>query len=291
MKFNKQEKIIILPSYDASYMDSISKFFNCSVMIIEDDTIKIDELVNSINESTLKTIIFADFIDEYRSMIPNIKNTIIQESLMLNSLASFSNSSIYNIYRSIIEFYDRDLISTINVIDKDLYETLKNSKYITNYINLVNTKKIKNSENSNTIGIISNDYDPNNNFYNILTAISMVKCEKVKLISNMAETPKMVKYLGLNVKYCSKLEEVMENNFVNLYCNFTNANPLYILQSMDSGIPCIVGNTRLFEGSKILTKYLVLNSDDDVNEIAEKIENVKLNRKFIIDEYRKKFSK
>ena len=50
------------------------------------------------------------------------------------------------------------------------------------------------------------------------------------------------------------------------------------LISMDAGIPCIIGNTHLLDNDEKLKKMLVLDSDDDVNEICEKIDNVLENK-------------
>ena len=56
---------------------------------------------------------------------------------------------------------------------------------------------------------------------------------------------------------------------------------------MDKGIPCVLGNTDIFDKYSKLKKFLVLESDDDINEIASKINLVKENRELIINEYDK----
>ena len=59
------------------------------------------------------------------------------------------------------------------------------------------------------------------------------------------------------------------------------------------GIPCVLGNTDIFDKYPKLKKFLVLKSDDDISEIANKIDSVKENREIIIKEYekfRKKYS-
>ena len=56
---------------------------------------------------------------------------------------------------------------------------------------------------------------------------------------------------------------------------------------MDRGIPCIVGNTDFFDKNEILKKYLVVTSDDDINEIRDKLLEVKKNKSLIMKEYKK----
>lgn len=48
---------------------------------------------------------------------------------------------------------------------------------------------------------------------------------------------------------------------------------------MDAGTPSIIGNTNLLDNDEKSKKLLVLDSDDDVNEICEKIDNVLENKK------------
>ena len=57
--------------------------------------------------------------------------------------------------------------------------------------------------------------------------------------------------------------------------------------------PLPIINTDLFDKYPKLKKHLVLTSDDDISEIANKIDSVKENREIIIKEYekfRKKYS-
>ena len=80
---------------------------------------------------------------------------------------------------------------------------------------------------------------------------------------------------------------------MNLDVAFSEVSPINFLISMDAGIPCIIGNTNLLDNDGKLKKLLVLDSDDDVNEICEKIDNVLENKKEIEKLYsiwRKKYS-
>ena len=64
--------------------------------------------------------------------------------------------------------------------------------------------------------------------------------------------------------------------------------------SMDAEIPCILGNTNILNNSPELRRLLVLDSDDDVNEIKQKIESsIKEKDKImkLYKEWRKEFTK
>ena len=86
----------------------------------------------------------------------------------------------------------------------------------------------------------------------------------------------------------------MVDNEINLYCNFTFNNMELILKSLDLGIPCLLGNTDIFDDYPNLKKYLLLDSDDDIGEIANKINCIRENRDTILteyDKYRKEYTK
>ena len=147
--------------------------------------------------------------------------------------------------------------------------------------------KTKKSKRSDSIGLIGNDYNPNHNVYNELSALKLIDYSYVKMIKTMPATNHFIKFFDIKEKEVNTLNEVMSDNFVNLYCNFTSTNTELILKSMDMGIPCILGNTDIFDKYPKLKTYLVLQSDDDISEIANKIKNVKENNKDILQMYEK----
>ena len=105
---------------------------------------------------------------------------------------------------------------------------------------------------------------------------------------------KFCKKVGIKVIKTKDLTSTLSDNDINLYVNFCDTNYALILESMDKGIPCILGNTDFFDNNKLLKDSLVLKSDDNINEIKEKINEVKKNKSKILKEYnifRKKYSK
>ena len=53
------------------------------------------------------------------------------------------------------------------------------------------------------------------------------------------------------------------------------------------GTPFLLGNSDMFDNNQKLSKYLILESDDDINEIASKIKIIKSEKDKIISEYKK----
>ena len=62
---------------------------------------------------------------------------------------------------------------------------------------------------------------------------------------------------------------------------------LFIIDSFNYDVPCVVGNNTLFFAGTILEEYVVVKSDDDINEISEKMELCIKNKKKIISSYNK----
>lgn len=285
-----EKQLVIIPKSEEIYTDVFKYMYGDCIFIIDDLFNDYSDIVEIINHNVNK-IYFINFHQSYRKILPELNKNIHKVELFLSPVANFTNTFVLPTFYDIIEFYERKLIDKLLVLDDGVYEILKKNNYNVEILELkipINDKLSLKNKNNLTIGILSNDYDPVQNFYNMLTAVSMVKvCDKVKFVSHMNATNNFFKHFNISYEFCSNLEEVMSNNYVNLYCNFTNTNPYIVIKSMDMGIPCIVGNTNIFDDNKSLKKLLVLRSDDDVNEIANKIDQIKENYELIIDEYEK----
>ncbi|MNN86015.1 hypothetical protein D3C81_2033700 [compost metagenome] len=78
----------------------------------------------------------------------------------------------------------------------------------------------------------------------------------------------------------------MSKNDINLYVTFTECSPMVPLESLELGIPCVTGNNHhYFKGTK-LEDYLIVKSEDDINEIVDKIKICVEKKSEIIDIYR-----
>lgn len=246
--------------------------------------IKFDKIIILENKNNYEKIVseikkyneayFIDFEDEYRKILPLIPFKTKCISILTNEIAEFTDVKIFNKYREIIEFYDRLIIKKILVFNYDFYEVMKNANYDVELINIdldLNVKKVKN--NKKIVGIISSDTNPNNNFYNILTALTMTHVDEIKLICNSGATKEFIERFRLPVKYCNNIDEVIDKSSLNIYSNFTSTNIFLLKKSLDKKIPCIIGNSD-YKLRKDYDSNLVLVSDDDVGELKDKINQV-----------------
>ena len=283
----EDEYIVLLPESDYDIRDSVEYSFKNVIFLDFDPSEEIANIfINTINNKNMQLIIF-DYNDIYRMILPYIHKNKKIKWILKNGIAPMTSGPVRASYSNLIEFYDRGLIDCIGLLDRGIYTVMKKAGYIVKHILLdVEEKKSNKKNNSKTIGLIGNDYNPNHNIYNELTAITMVKYDNIKILKNMPATRHFIDFFNIKEKQVDSLEEVMNDNFVNLYCNFTLTNNEYVLKSMDLGIPCILGNTCIFDNYDVLKENLVLISDDDVNEIADKINNVKNNYTVIMEEYK-----
>ncbi len=284
------ERIAILSGQDENmediFMGNIGPVFKMDDSFDKSMCIDIAEIINESNN--LKEIVFVNYNRYYRDVIPGIKKGKKITWIITHSVASLTDPKLNIIFKNIMEFYSRGHIDCIGCTDMGLYELLLKKGYCAQLVKLAyNSDTTDYYEDSGSIGILSDDYDPKHGLYNMLTALKLVDYENVKLISTMPATKHFLEFFSLKYSICNNIDEVMKNNFVNLYCNFTNSDEFVIIKSMDMGIPCIVGNCNMFNEYPLLKKYLVLLSDDDVNEIAEKISNVRQHMKEIFKEYEK----
>ena len=286
-KLKEKDHIVLLPEPDFDIKESVEYSFNNVVFLdytpTEEETQK---LIDTVNKKNLQLILF-DYNDFYRQILPYIHKNRKIKWILKNGLASMTDGAVRATFTNLMEFCDRDMINCIGCLDFGAYKVLENAGYNACHIILDIEEKSVKPKKSKSIGIIGNDYNPNHNTYNQLTAVTLVDYDYIKILKNMPATKHFIEFFNIKEKEVDSFEKVIKDNFVNLYCNFTLTNSQVVLKSMDSGVPCLLGNTDIFDDYKILKENLVLISDDDVNEMAEKINEVKKNSTKILDEYKK----
>lgn len=285
IEYQNESSIAFVSKMDFKYYDSINCTLKNAIKI--DDANEDENIIKSINESKIKKIYLLGNDNIYGFILPELRNEIEICWIFDSAFSGLSNAGVRYYLNSIFEYYDRSLINSIGCINKDTMKVLENAGYKCEYIDLKLWEKNIKCVKSNSIGILSDDFDPNNNFYNQLAALTFVDYDVCKFTSVMKATNHFYKYFNIKSKVLKCIDEVMKDNFVNLYINFTNTNKELILKSYNCGVPVIVGNTDFYDNNKYLKEHLVVKSDDDVNEIAEKINFVKSNYKKIMEEYNK----
>ncbi len=279
--------LTLLPDYDIDQQESFQYMFG-ETIVIHNNVNK--GIVHSFIEKTnkkLSQLILVNYSDVYRDILPYISSKIKVKWIFTHYLADLTNAMLMDILRTILTYYDRGLVSKIGCFDHSMYLALKKSKHVTDHILPDIQFSPKKSPKSKDIAIISNDYDVTHSYYNILSAFQLIDYKRLKINPTLPVTKQFVEIFNIKTDSVLDIERLEANNELNLYVNFTNSKYYKVLKSMDRGIPCIVGNINLFNSNKVLKSMLVMESTDDINEIARRIECVRKNKELILKEYSK----
>lgn len=277
--------IVVVPTMSLEYLEELNYSFGNT--IIFDNTKNLNSTINFINENNFEQIIFVDYQLEYYDIINSLKNKNKVKLIFTKAMGAFSNPFIYSLFKGILDLYSKFNIDKIGFLDRNLYETLNGKNINCCHIILdIDIKEDNDNFSEKSVGLLNDEENPRHSFYNELSAIKF-KDYFASLYNISKRTKKFMKLFDIKYKTQSEIENVYKNNLVNLYVNFTDNNNMVFIKSMDNNVPCILGNNELLEDSKYLNSMLVVNSDDNINEISEKIELVKKNRKKIISEYKK----
>ena len=279
--YNKKY-LVIVPTMSEELLDSFEYTFGNS-LLMKNDLDEISFYTQFINQNNFQQIIFVDFQLEYLELIDKLDEKHDIKFIFTKSLASLSDTFFYDVFKNIVKLYNQEKISAIGFLDNNLYQVLK-KKYKNIFYLLLDREECTSAQNKNdkTIGILNNQEDPKHSYYNELSAIKLLDGYTAKITKPSKVNKEFLKTFDIQYKVVKK---AIKNNEINLYINFTNNNYLLFLESMDNNIPCILGNTSILDNNKKLKEYLVMKSDDDVNEIADRVKNAIKNKKEILKLY------
>ena len=220
-------KVVISPN--SNYYNAISYSFG------EDAVFEFDEK-NSIKK-----------IEKYASSLGGVQNIVFYNlteanDLLLNMLSN--NSKKYIIFEySVSELSDykklNELLLLLKYIDMNLVDGIICIDYAT----------YKGST-GNSIGIIDDSSSVYGNTINELSAITLTNYKNVKTYKPIRAVSKFAKRFNLKLIKSKSISECIDGNTINFYGQFSSICYPFILESMDRGIPCIVGNTDFFDGIK-----------------------------------------
>lgn len=280
--------IVCIPQYDYNLYDAFKYSFK-NVILIKDNVSDVNNIISFIKNNNIKQVIFVDFLLEYNNVVKTIDLDIEIKFILTKTLASITNFDIYSIVNNVFELRKKNVFKELGVLDLNWYNCLKNKNIEVKFLRLdiQNTAKNKN-KNSNTIGIISDEYNANHSYFNELSAIKL----NGKYVPNLKSSSNIIKdfsnVFNIDYKYSKETDcvEYIEENIINLYINFTDNNNMLFFRSMDASVPCILGNTNLLREYPELEKMVTVNSEDDINEISQKIDTVIENKEKILKLYK-----
>lgn len=278
--------IVVVPSASESLYEGFKYTFKNTVLM-KADVKSTEQTLKLLQDSNFKRIILVDHALEYKKILFKYKLANEIDFIYTGSLGGLAKPNEYEAFKSVIENHKKISNSKLAVLDEGLYETIKD-KYKNVYLLKLDIEEASSkSQPTNSIGILNEPLNSCHSYYNELSALTMINNVKAKILGKEKIVKIFNKTFNIKSETVKNMNDLISNNLVNLYVNFTNNNNQIILKSIDNEVPCIVGNTTLFDNYKFLKEHIVVRSDDDVNEIAEKIEYIKENRNKVLLELKK----
>lgn len=284
----------IYVSFRSKQKQYLENNFNNVYFIKEKPSIiSLNKLFNNIIKNNIEEVIIEDYFKNITMFISRLnKRSIPVKIVWTNGLATLNNRDELNNLLSLIELLDANLIKTIAFTDDSLYMAYKNHKGIKK-IKLTVFGQVKvNSRKRKVIGLYGNPYEWQTNYFNQLSAMKIVKDSIVVLLENEKISRRFCKLFNINYSTInSKLSMSSFNNNLKTITiasavQFTNSYDLFIIDSFNHGVPVLLGNNTLFFKGTKLEKYLIVKSDDDISEIAKKLDYLITNNKKIIEDYK-----
>ena len=285
-------------------MNSTNDLFKNTVAIKEILNKKqIETIVDSIIDSQVKYVIFSSITFGWKTIVEKLKEknkNIKIKFLWHGSYAMFvERNESYFLY-SIMELMDRGLVDSIGFFKESMAEFYKkkgyNAFFVTNNVNnieITNKKAFKKEEGKVYLGSYAAGDRWGKNTANQLSAASMIKNSIVDIIPTTTLISEFCETMNIQINdktlgYLPRQELLnrLALNDVNLYVTFTECSPVLPLESLELGVPCITGNNHSYFKDSKLYEYLVVKSEDDINEIYKKIVYCINNKEEIITLYK-----
>ena len=283
--------LVIVPKKSIRYFDAFTYTFG-NTLLFENNISELEFLMKFLRKNTVGRLVFVDYYVEYDEII----NTLVEEHdidfVFTGHLGELSDSLLLQEFNVICGKYDSKMIDSIAFLDHSLFRAVHDKRRNTHYIllDVVSSSgkmsKIKKTEDRN-VGLLNLDASNYDSFYNQLCGVALLPDFSVKVYDPSVVTKSFLSEFGIQSNNVENYDELFIGNYCNMYVNFTGTNSLVFIRSMDCGTPCLVGNNDfLSKDYPILYESLVLKSDDDVNEIASKTQNIAFRYDDIMKEYK-----
>ncbi len=279
---------------------------NIGINNIESDDYE-NFLVYALINTQSRLIIFSAFDLSWINLIKKIKKVNPQQRLKIlwhGSNAMNIEQYDWQVMKTIFELLDNKIIESIGFVKKSLYEFYKskgyNVEFVMNYVSLSKISVAKKKSDKVRIGVYASGDRWLKNFYNQLSAASMIENHIIDCIPINEKTLEFGKLIKAKITGSQTLitrEEMLERlscNDINLYVTFVECAPILPLESFEMGVPCITSKNHHYWENTKLGEYVLVDSPDDIIKIKEKIEVVLKNKEEILklyNEWKKDYEK
>ncbi len=261
----------------------------------------VDLIAEAIIDANIKQVIFSSFAIGWKDLAIKIKE--LNPNIKIKTFWHGSHSQILEDYgwkrnKEIIELHKKNIVDVMGICKESLLEFYNNqgykAKFITNKVEVEtsNIRENREKDGKTKIGLYAaRCSDWRKNMYSQIAAVSLLDNVVLDIVPLDNNAKKFTKFLNVEITGQSKgvsrkeLIERMAQNDVNLYVTFSECAPMLPLESFEVGVPCILGNNNHYFKNSKLEDLIVVKTEDNVEEIKEKIKIAITKKKEILDLY------
>ena len=254
-------------------------------------------LIDQLIESRVEQFIFGGFETGWDKLIKYIKE---KYNKCVKVICNTQDSLLYyeyerNNFFKLLELNKEGLVDIIGFLRKGQFELYNSLGYKCFYLmeNFILEKKCKCSKNKKIrLGVYPLNYTWDKNIFNQLCIAKMV--DNCVLDYNLLDE-RMTDFLDtMKIESEAKKVEVTVEGIIDavkkddivIATSFTDyVHPVFFI-AMESGIPCLVGNTVDFMDDKKLFGMVVTTTEDNPILNAKKVETMIKDKEDIIDQYK-----
>ena len=297
---NSNEKYIVF--YNSNWLGAASatkelfeNLVDCGELYRKED---IKNIGNVILKSNIEQIIFSSFAEGWKNLAIYLKNN--KKNIKLKTYWHGSHSQVSDEYgwkrnKEIIKLHNKNIVDVMATCKESLLNFYKkegyNAYFLTNKVTIEKKKNIKKASKL-VIGLYAAKCDDwRKNMFSQMAAISLIENAVIDMVPLNETAVEFAKILKVKIQGTTvslpreKLIERMLKNSLNLYVTYSECAPMLPLESMENNVVCITGNNHHYFKNSKLEKYIVVNNEEDVLEIKNKIETALNNSEKIIKMY------
>lgn len=250
----------------------------------------VDIIVDKIIELDVKQVIFSAFnygwdkiAIKLREKKPQIKLKSFwhgSHSQVIEEINWGTNLMVINLHKAgVIDVMGTCKASLVNFYNSQGYTSafIKNTVRLTDEVKAEIAKVSKKDDGKLKFGLYSASTDWRKNTFNQVMAASSFKNAELEVVPLKYELKKLAYYNDLEIVGSSthlKREELlvrMAQRDIVLYVTFSECAPMLPIEALEAGTICVMGhNHHYFQGTK-LHDYLVVEREDDLTAIEDKI--------------------
>ena len=265
----------------------------------------VDRVVQKILELNPKQIIFSAFADGWEKLARKIREKRPQikiksfwhgsHSQVVDEINWRTNTHVINLHKEgVIDVMGTCKESLLNFYLSQGYKAafLKNTVRLDEeLLNEVKGAKEANKNKNLKIGLYAAGLDWRKNMYTQMAAASLYDNAIIDSLPLSYESEAFMSKFKIGLEGQRKgvprkeLLKRMSLNDINLYVTFSECAPMLPIESMEVGTLCISGNNHHYFKNTALEEYLIVNREDDVIAIKEKIDYALENKDKIFELY------